>query len=272
MRTILITLIGAFLSAGAARAVDCSEPRNTTVCASNRRGGERMMRTHMSTEERLYVWLKADTEALQRLLPDGWVPQPATGFLQDANLVIVLIEGIAASDTNGQPLPARDRFAVVAVPAKNEQEGLTAFVIIDGLAAPAASAPGAYGVYKPARAAVERRSSNQGDVPASVEERWNIASDAGDHIQVQIAYERGVGVRKHIEPRVYSALKPTFYRIYKVDQVDDLVHTTHPNGPKARALEFSVVGGRLSELEVSGERIVGIVSVPSYYREIFLPE
>ncbi|OHV16277.1 hypothetical protein BK022_13265 [Methylorubrum extorquens] len=233
---------------------------------------ERLMRTHMSDEVRLYIWLKIDPDELHQVLPDGWAAQQATGLLQGANLAVVLIEGIAASDTHGKPLPTVEHFAVVAVPAKNEQVGSTAFIVIDGLATPATSAPGAYGVYKPARVAIERRSSSQGAMSAFVEERWDWSSDVGDRIYVRIAYERGVGIRKHIEPRIYSGLKPTFYRIYKIDQVDDLIHTIHGYGPKAKTLEFRAAGGRLSDLRASEEKLVGIVSVPTYYREVFLPE
>lgn len=230
------------------------------------------MRTHGSTEIRLYIWLRVDPDALQRVLPDGWVAQPTTGHLEGANLAVVLIEGVAASDASGNPLPAVEHFAVVAVPARTERVGSAAFIVIDGMAAPATSAPGAYGLYKPARVAIERRSSSQSASSAVVEERWQFASGTGDDISVRVVYERGVGVRKHIEPRIYSGTRPNFYRIYKVEQVDDLVHTVHGDGPRAKVLEFSVAGGRLSELGANEEAIVGLVSVPSYHREIFLPE
>lgn len=230
------------------------------------------MRTHMSTEARLYVWLRVDPDALKRNLPKGWEAQPATGFLRGANLAVVLIEGIAVSDTHGMPLPAVEHFAVVAVPARNEGVDSAAFIVIDGLAAPAASAPGAYGVYKPARVTIERRSNRESALSAAVEERWQFTSDIGDFINVRIVYDRGVGVRKRIEPRIYSGLKPDFYRIYKIEQVEDLVHTIYRDGPKAKNLEFSAAGGKLSELSADEDKIVGIVSMPTYYREIFLPE
>src|SRR4051812_18141091 len=76
--------------------------------------------TQSSTEVRTYVWLKANADAVQNSLPKGWTVNPPSGLLKDANVAVVLIDGIAASDAEGKPVPFHDKYAVVALPAKNE--------------------------------------------------------------------------------------------------------------------------------------------------------
>ena len=57
---------------------------------------ERLVRSE--TEARTIVYFKADNDAVQKLLPAGWVSNPGTGALKEANLTIALIEGLAAQD------------------------------------------------------------------------------------------------------------------------------------------------------------------------------
>ena len=93
----------------------------------------------------------------------------------------------------------------------------------------------------------------------------------GDQLRFAVTYERGIGTRGHVEPRVHSATKPDFYRVYKADQVTDVVHSVVPDMRRAKAVEFNASGPNLSKIFDGKEQLVAVTSIPAYYRQIFLP-
>src|SRR5215218_4705065 len=76
-----------------------------------------------ATEARTCVYFKASLEAVQRVLPAGWVSMPGTGALKGANVVFCFVEGIGADGADGKPMPNQAKSAIVAVPARNEKAG-----------------------------------------------------------------------------------------------------------------------------------------------------
>lgn len=225
-----------------------------------------------TTETRTYVYFNANKDAVQKLLPAGWVSNPGTGALKDANVFIALIEGIAADNAEGKPVLHQGRFAVLVVPAKNEQTGTAASMIVGGFVSQPQAAPGAYGNYAPARITVAKSSRSEGTSATTVEETWEVSTDAGDQIRFSLSYERGVGTRAHVEPRIYSATKPEFYRIYKADQVTEVVHSVAADAKRAQKVEFTGSGPQLSKVFDGTEQPVAVMSLPAYYRQIFLPD
>lgn len=225
-----------------------------------------------TTEARTYVYFNANKDAVQKLLPAGWVSNPGTGALKDANFFIALIEGIAADNAEGMPVPHQGRFAVMVVPAKNEQTGIVASMIVGGFVSQPQAAPGAYGVYAPAKFAVAKSSRSEGTNATMVEETWEVSTDTGDQLRLSISYERGVGTRAHVEPRIYAAAKPEFYRIYKADQVTEVVYSAAADAKRAQKVEFMGSGSQLSRVFDGKEQPVAVMSLPAYYRQIFLPD
>ncbi len=225
-----------------------------------------------TTDIRTVLHFNANKDAVQKLLPAGWVSTPGTGALKDANISIVFIESVAVENAEGKPVPSQNKFAVIVVPAKNEQAGVTAPIVVGGFASPSQNAPGAYGVYVPARITMAKSSRSSGPEATAVEEAWDVSNDAGDQLRFSVSYERRVGTRAHIEPRVYSAAKPEFYRIYKVDQVSEVVHTVVDDVKRTGKVEFSGSGPHLSKVFDGTEQVVAVTSIPSYSRRIFLPD
>jgi hypothetical protein len=68
------------------------------------------------------------------------------------------------------------------------------------------------------------------------------------------------------EPRVHSAAKPDFYRVYKADQVTDVVHSVAPDMKRAKAVEFNASGPNLSKIFDGKEQLVAVTS--SYWGTI----
>ena|SRR5689334_9565918 len=233
-------------------------------------GGMRLVQS--TTETRTYVHFKVSGDAIQRALPAGWISSPGTGPLQGANLIVLLVEGLAAANPEGKPVLNRGKFVLWAVPAKNERNGEAGVMVVGGLTSQPQAAPGAYGVYAPARIAMSKSSRSTGVDETAVEESWEAASDAGDAVRFSIAYERGLGVRAHIEPHAHAAIRPDFYRVYKTDQVSDIVHSATDGNRRAAKLEFVAKGPQLARLFDGQEQLVAVTSIPVYSRDILLPE
>jgi hypothetical protein len=185
--------------------------------------------------------------------------------------MVLLVEGLAADGADGKAVLNQGKFALWAIPAKNEQTGGGAIMIIGGLTSQPQAAPGAYAVYSPARITMAKSARSDGPNVTTSEENWQAANDVGDQLRFVITYERGIGTRAHVEPRVYSATKPDFYRVYKADQVTDVVHAIAPDARRAKTLEFTASGPNLSKIFDGKEELVAVTSIPAYYRQIFLP-
>jgi hypothetical protein len=225
-----------------------------------------------ATEQRTYLFIKSDNEKIKAALPAGWSPAQNAGPLKDANFVIVLIEGLAGSDAEGKSILLQGKTIVLGIPAKNDKTGEPGFMVSGGFVSNAGTAPGAYDLYAPASVTMTKSSRSDGEAATSVTEQWRIRSEKGDRIDFDVGYDRGVGNWAHAEPHVYSALHPDFYRIYKVDQVTEVVHTTVQGGKKAKDVKLSADGPQISRFFDDKSQLVAVISYPAYHRKIYLPE
>jgi hypothetical protein len=206
--------------------------------------------------------------AAQKLLPEGWeVNSPTSGPSQGANLTFTLLEQVSSQDAQGAAL-APFQGVAIGVPARKKDGSAAGNMIVAGLFT-AGGAPGAYGVYQAATGNVERRQRIDGDGKVLIEERWTFKSADGNAIDATVHYVRGAGARAKTESKVYSAAKPDFYRIYRVDLVSDVVR----GGGADRATMVSVKasGPKLGALLDGNEKIVAITAIPSYSRMVYLP-
>lgn len=224
-----------------------------------------------ATETRTYVYFSADKELVRKALPAGWVSNPIHGALNGANMFIALIEGIAADNADDKPVLHQGKSAVLVLPAKNEKTGEAAGMVVGGFVSDRSAAPGAYGVYVPGTFSVAKSSRGEGS-ETTVEENWSVSTDAGDKLQFTAVYSRGLAIRAHAEPRIYAAAKPEFYRIYKADQVTEIVHSLADESKRAKKVELSASGPRIATLFDGKEQLVAVMSVPAYYRRIYVPE
>ena len=70
---------------------------------------------------------------------------------------------------------------------------------------------------------------------------------------------------------VYSAAKPEFYRIYRVEAAADVVRSTATNIDRAQTATFTASGPKLSPIFDGKEQLVSITSLPFYSRQVTLP-
>ncbi len=77
--------------------------------------------------------------------------------------------------------------------------------------------------------------------------------------------------RTSYEARVYSAQNPDSYRIYRVEQGNDFVRSGPAGVDRVEEFSFAASGPQLGTLFDGTERLVAVLSVPSYVRRVFLP-
>jgi hypothetical protein len=72
-----------------------------------------------------------------------------------------------------------------------------------------------------------------------------------------------------VEAKLYSAVKPEFYRIYRSEQSTDVVRSA--TADRVQKVVFKASGPKLSPLFDGSEQLIGVTSNPWYTRQTFLP-
>ena len=226
--------------------------------------------TEWSSEARTILAFRVNQDALQKMLPAGWVSAPSTAATTPgANLNLTLMERVVVLDPQGKPLrTGTSRYFVLGAPARNPQTGQSNTIIIGGMSAEGA---GAYGVYLTATtASLERTVSGDGETQGRVQESWQFAAASGERLELRLAYRRGAATRAHVETVVRSAIKPEFQRTYRIDQAADLVRSQ--NTPdRVEQVNVRISGPAFSRVFDGSETLLGITAVPYYVREISIP-
>src|SRR5262249_29153471 len=106
--------------------------------------------------------------------------------------------------------------------------------------------------------------------PGIGSEQWQMQTDGGG-IEVQIAYQRGVPARSKSDSKVYSAVEPTFFRLYRVDQGVDVVKSVPAGIDRVQSVRFRSTVPELARLFGGSEQLVAISVVPWSSREVRLP-
>jgi len=250
MRAILVTAL--LLLAQAAWAAD-----NEKFVGSN-------------VDARTLLAFKAPQAAVEKLLPAGWeINPPAAGPSKGFNLGVILIDQLMAQDPDGKPVdPVRG--GVLVAPVKKTGTESAGIMVLTGLMSPAGGVPGAYGVYALASPDVERTVRSGANGISLVEESWQFTS-GDDRIGFQIQFARGSLSRSKAELKVFSAAKPDFYRIYRVEQAADVVRSTETGADLAKKISFKASGPRFAPLFDGTEQLVSVTSIPWYARQVYLP-
>jgi hypothetical protein len=225
--------------------------------------------TGSNVDVRTILSFKASDGAVQKMLPEGWeVNSPAAGPSKGANLGLSLIDQITAQDAEGKPATTF-RGAVFTIPAKKKGTDTAGTMVFTGLMS--SGAPGAYGVYVPAKAKVEREVETEADGKSTAEEKWEFKADDGSSIEVTIEYERGPALRNKVEAKVFSAAKPEFYRIYRFEQASDVARSTGNGVDRVGKISVKATGEKLAPLFDGAQQVISVTSIPWYSRQVYLP-
>ena len=226
-----------------------------------------------NVDTRVVLAFRVGQAALQGWLPAPWQVDPvATGPSKDANLTVVFIDQLLNQDGEGKLVAGgTTRIVALAVPAKHGQTGETAPFVLRAFDA---NPQGVSGPYKIAVAATIRREATlQGaDLePGTGSERWEMRESGGGLIEVRVEYQRGVPSRAKPEAKPHSAVDPSFFRIYRIDQGTDVVKSIPAGIDRVRSYQFRVTVPELRTLFDGTEQLVSIAVLPWYVRQVFLP-
>jgi len=184
--------------------------------------------TSNDVEARLALTFMVAEAPLQKMLPTGWVLNPPTsGAAKGYNLGFTLINQTMTEDPDGKPLLART-YVVLVAPMKKSGTEVAGVMVFGGFMGDN-GAPGAYGVYVPAKVSLDRRQQTDVDGRTMIDERWEANAEDGSSFEAHVEFSRGNLIRSKLEPTVYSSAKPGYYRLYKLEQVVDVVYSAPSN-------------------------------------------
>lgn len=84
-------------------------------------------------------------------------------------------------------------------------------------------------------------------------------------------YRGAVPSRSEREAKIYSNVEPDFYRIYRYEQLVDLVRSCPAEIDRVGDYAFSVSIEELAPVFDDNEELIGILRLPWYSRRTFLP-
>jgi len=230
--------------------------------------GEKLSGTNI--DKRTTVAFRASDAVVGKLIPKGWISNPiAAGPLKGANVTVVLIDSYFASDADEKPRPPFSGF-VLALPARKLETEIAGNLIIFGITTREQS-PGAYGVYVAGKTAIER-SSKLANGEMIIRENWQLSSDDGNELRVDLQFKRSLASRSKTDARTRSGTYPDYYRIYRVDQATEVVRSAAEEVNRAETFMYRATGPRLAEIFDGTEQLVGIISTPVYSRAVSLPD
>ena len=211
---------------------------------------------------------KVAEAAIQAMLPPGWKStSAASGPAKESNLTVILIDTLIVQDPEGNsiaPQPA----VVFAAPANRIGSDEIAPMVIGGFFH---GSIGPYEVYHPATLTVDRRSRTEAAGLTTLQETWQAKADDGEALEVQAEFMRGAPTRDMFEAKIYSAARPDFYRIYRVEQLTDVALSVPSGINRVSKFNIRATGRKFSRLFDGSERLICVSSVPVYRRSLYLP-
>jgi len=226
-----------------------------------------------TAETRLVVALHVGQAELQKLVPNPFQVTPIPGGpLKGANFTVVFIDAFLLLDPQGKPdIGGINRLAVFAVPAKHPQTGEMVTVIIGGFTANIDYVPGAYKNFT--HATIQREQTYKGaNIEAGMgSDFWEVQGTRGGTIELRLQYQRALPARAKSEQKIYSAVEPSFFRIYRTDTATDMVKSIPDGIDRVQKYQLRMAVPELSKLFDGTEQLVGVQVIPLYVRQVFLP-
>ena len=178
-----------------------------------------------SSESRFQLDVHVPDAVLQARLPEGWKPNVAAqGPAKDCNLRVIFIDRVTINGPDGKPVGKGSNRLVYLVAPVKDPSGANVQLVIGGLTEDPADAPGPFGVYLPATTHTMQRSTLSGAGPIVDSQDWVFGASTGEHLELHIKYERGVGNKGNpSDTKFYSAKNPGFFQISRQEQVLDIL-------------------------------------------------
>lgn len=224
-----------------------------------------------NVDSRLLAGFEVNPDGVEAFLPDGWTPIAfPDGPLAGANLLVVLIDRAVQLDAEGKPTsPPNSRYA--ALVGLGKQEGGDAVRLYVYRIYASDLGPNPYG--NSIIAEVGRATSTEGpaDMGRQHGDAWTVAPDGSGELALSLTYTTGARSWAPGEARPFSNTMPDFSRIYRYEQLVDLVMSRPLGKELTGTFSFSSSIPELADIFDGSEEAVGILDVPVYVRKVYLP-
>lgn len=220
-------------------------------------------------DSRVLIGLKGNSDGIQSLMPDGWVSIPfPSGPLKGSNLLLALIDGVLEMDSEGKPLDPASRRAAVLVGLGRKADTVRMYVLRILTTVPERNP---YGVAEGAE--IERSKSLSGPANGArlSSDEWRIMTTQGEELVFTLNYTTGRRGWTPGELFPYSASNPNFSRIYRYEQMVDLVVSTALGKPSSGDFSLTNSVSELASIFNGAHEIIAVMDVPVYIRKVYLP-
>jgi hypothetical protein len=230
---------------------------------------------------RTMLAIEGDTTALQRRLPRGWELMPYAGkdlrgtSLNGANILVPFHEVYAIRSHDGKVVGQQQMSYVVFVSqASNNATGEVAHVHWLTYTEDPTAVPGKYKDAELANVTRSQTFTKERQGETHVRQTFDAVAEGGE-IHLSLAYEQG-GIVMWVtadEPNLplYAARDPSVVRVYKEDQVINIVRSVPMNIDRVSEISLNV-RGELEDVFDGTERVVAVVIQHPYMREVYVPE
>jgi hypothetical protein len=204
-----------------------------------------------SAETRFQLDLHVPDDVLKNYLPPGWSLSVATaGNAKDANIRLIFVDRMTVNGPDGKPVGAGSQRLVYLESPVKDASGEAARLVIGGITASAADAPGPFGNFLPATAhSMQRAVSGSGGTVIETQD-WMFRAAGGEQVEMHIQFERTANTRNPIsDTKFYSAKDPATMQISRQEQVLSVLRNATTNPPdKVKEFSLKVSGGSFAKL------------------------
>jgi hypothetical protein len=217
-----------------------------------------------SAETQMQLDFHVPDAALAAMLPDGFAPNIATaGPAKDANLRMVFIDRGDITGPDNKPLARSSNLLVyLIIPIKQAATGTVGQLVLAGITADPADAPGPFGVYLPASQHRMSRLIVVDDGATATEEHWEFAAASGERMELNLLYERRGAPKAAAEVKFFSGQDPAKYQIFKYERGLDIMRNATVNvGDRVKMFSYKASGGRIAKLFDGSEKVLSIDAI-----------
>ncbi len=224
-----------------------------------------------NVDSRVIVAVNAPSEGVQALMPDGWTSMAFPGGpLGGANFLMIFIDNYVQYDADGNATsPSNRRLVAMAGLARQAEGQPPRLFVLDTYTTVPEDDP--YGVNDGAE--IDRASSVSGPANGGREhsDMWTITAEGGGALTLELGYSSGNANWMPGEAFPYSSINPEFSRIYRFEQLVDLVASSALGISGRGEVELTNSIPALSGILDGTEEIMAVMDVPVYVRQISLP-
>lgn len=221
-------------------------------------------------DTRMFVGFKVDPDTAQVWLPQGHVVGAIPkGPFATANFVLVFIDRLLHLSPDGEPKGGGAyRMLALVIPGENVESGERAMFIARIYGPHDGAGPYANSVKSVIRRELSRRGADLGPLDGS--DSWEIEHDGG-RLVLSVDFEAEVPKLIKGDSHPVSAADPEIRRIYRYQQLMDVVRSAPADIDRITRLDFEVSIPELVRAFDGSEALIGVGVIPWYTRETYLP-